>query len=219
MKTKSTSRSAFLTSRVSIGFALWSASVLLATLALSVHSSSTAVAAGAKFKLDSSGANLVSAASRLAQGGVGSFDIDMPLAGTSGVEDRIASDYTAVFTFDAPVTSGEVTVSSGAAVVGAITFSGNEMRAALSGVADIQTVVLHTQNINEDGLPHDDVSFGFLGADVNGNRNVDAPDKAFIRANEGTVTGANFRGDVNADGTVDLADGLLVRLKKRNFLP
>ncbi len=197
----------------------WSAGVLLAILALSVHSSSTAVAAGAKFKLDSSGANLVSAASRLAQGGVGSFDIDMPLAGTSGVEDRIASDYTAVFTFDVPVTSGEVTVSSGAAVVGAITFSGNEMRAALSGVADIQTVVLHTQNINDDGLPHDDVPFGFLGADVNGNRTVDAPDKAFIRANEGAVTGANFRGDVNEDGTVDLADGLLVRSKKRNFLP
>ncbi|MGI8955695.1 MAG: hypothetical protein ACR2II_02120 [Chthoniobacterales bacterium] len=219
MKTKSTSQAAFFNPRVSIGFALWSVGVLLAFLALSVHSSSTAVAAGAKFKFDSSGANLVSAASRLAQGEVGSFDIDMPLAGTSGVEDRIASDYTAIFTFDVPVTSGEVTVSSGTAVVGAITCSGNEMRAALSGVADIQIVVLHTQNINDDGMPHDDVPFGFLAADVGGDRTVSAPDKAFIRANEGTVTGANFRGDVNADGTVDLADGLLVRSKKRNFLP
>ncbi len=219
MKAKPTSRAAFFNPRVSVGFALWSVGVLLALLALSFHSSSTAVAAGAKFKFGSSGANLVSAASRLAQGGVGSFDIDMPLAGTSGVEDRIASDYTAVFTFDVPVTSGEVTVSSGTAVVGAVTFSGNEMRAALWGVADIQTVVLHTQNINDDGLPHEDVPFGFLGADVNGNRTVDATDKAFIRANEGTVTGANFRGDVNEDGTVDLADGLLVGSKKRNFLP
>ncbi len=56
------------------------------------------------------GANLVSAASRVTQGGAGSFDINMPLTGPSGSEDRIASSYIAVFTFDVPVTSGSVTV-------------------------------------------------------------------------------------------------------------
>ena len=152
-------------------------------------------------------------------GGAGNFDIDMPLTGTSGVEDRIASEYTAVLTYDVAVTSGEVRVSSGAAVVGAITCSGNEMRVTLSGVTDIQTIVLHTQNINNDGVPHDDVPFGFLAADVNGDRSVSAPDKAFIRANLGVVTAANFRADVNCDGTIELTDGLLVRSHKRNFLP
>ena len=51
--------------------------------------------------------NLVSAASRLTHRVAGSFDIDMPLSGTSGVEDRDGSgSFLAVFTFDAPVTSG-----------------------------------------------------------------------------------------------------------------
>jgi len=37
-------------------------------------------------------------------------------------------------------------------------------------------VTLHVQNINGDGLPHGDVPFGFLTADVNANRVVDRPD-------------------------------------------
>ena len=54
---------------------------------------------------------LLSAASRLTHGAAGTFDIAMPLTGTSGVEDRVAGTYNAVFTFDAPVTSGQVQVT------------------------------------------------------------------------------------------------------------
>ena len=64
-----------------------------------------------------SGSTLLSAASRLTHGAAGTFDIAMPLTGTSGVEDRSSSTYNAVFTFDGPVTSGEVTVLSGTTVV------------------------------------------------------------------------------------------------------
>ena len=165
------------------------------------------------------GANLVSAVSRVTQGGAGAFDINMPLAGPSGIEDRIASSYTAVFTFDTPVTSGAVTVASGTATVGAITFSGNEMRADLSGVADVQNVVLHTANINGDGLPHGDVPFGFLAADVNGSRVVDKPDIITVKATIGPVTAGNFRSDVNVDGTVNKFDGQQLNLHKGNSLP
>ena len=84
-----------------------------------------------------------------------------------------ATTYNAVFTFDAPVTSGEVTVLSGTATVGAITFSGNSMTARLTGVTSAEIVTLHTQNINGDGQSHGDVPFGFLTADASGNR----PDK------------------------------------------
>ena len=74
-------------------------------------------------------ASLVSAASRLTHGSAGSFDIDMPLAGTSGVEDRDGGgNYLAVFTFDTDVTSGSASVVSGTATAGTPTFSGNEMR-------------------------------------------------------------------------------------------
>jgi hypothetical protein len=164
-------------------------------------------------------ADLVSAASRATQGAAGSFDIDMPLSGPSGSEDRIASNYTAVFTFDTPVTSGAVTVMSGTATVGAITFSGNEMRANLSGVADVQNVVLHTENINGDGLPHGDVPFGFLAGDADGNRVVNNKDFRTVQSNRGRVTAVNFRNDINADGTINKTDANLVKSRKGNSLP
>src|SRR6266496_2847385 len=165
-------------------------------------------------------ANLVSAASRVTQGGAGSFDINMPLTGPSGIEDRITSNYTAVFTFDIPLTSGTVTVMSGTATVGAITFSGNEMRADLSGVADVQNVVLHTENINGDGQPHGDVPFGFLAGDVDGNRVVANPDFQSVNTHQGGVTAANFRNDINANGTINAnPDGKLVKARKGHSLP
>ena len=116
------------------------------------------------------GPTLVSAASRLTHGAAGTFDILMPLTGTSGVEDRSSSTYNAVFTFDGPVTSGEVQVVGGTATVGTISFDGNSMTAQLTGVADAQLVTLRVQNINGDGQQHGDVPFGFLVGDSNGDR-------------------------------------------------
>src|SRR5947208_3593996 len=63
---------------------------------------------------------LLSAASRLTHGGAGTFDIAMPLTGTSGVEDRTSGTYNAVFTFDGAVTSGDVLAVGGTATVGPI---------------------------------------------------------------------------------------------------
>ncbi len=143
----------------------------------------------------------------------------MPLSGPSGVEDRISSTYTAVFTFDGPITSGNVSVQSGTATVGAVTASGNELRAELSGVADVQNVVLQVGNIDGDGLPHGDVPFGFLSADVNASRVVDKPDINSIKANQGAVNAGNFRNDINADGVIARADAQLVKPRKGNSIP
>ena len=164
-------------------------------------------------------ATLLSAASRLTHGSAGDFDIDMPLTGTPGVEDRRSRTYNAVFTFDAPVTSGEVTVMSGTATVGAITFSGNEMRAALTGVTDVQTVVLHTQNINGDRQPHGDVPFSFLIGDVDGNRMVAKPDANQVKTDKNQpVTGSNFRDDINLSGMVDKPDFNSVKANRGHSL-
>ena len=164
--------------------------------------------------------NLTSAASRLTHGTAGTFDVNMPLAGTSGVECRGATAYNAVFTFDAPVTSGEVTVIGGTATVGAITFSGNSMTAQLTGVTSAEIVTLHTQNINGDGQPHGDVPFGFLTADVNGNRIVDRPDQQQIQADRGQpVTASNFRDDINLSGTVDRPDVQSVQTNRGHSIP
>jgi hypothetical protein len=167
-----------------------------------------------------SGLNLVSAASRLTHGTAGTFDIAMPLTGTSGVEDRSSSTYNAVFTFDAPVTSGEVTVLSGTATVGAISFSGNSMTAQLTGVTSAEVVTLHVQNINGDGLPHGDVPFGFLTADVNANRLVDRPDQQQINTDKNQpVTSSNFRDDINLSGVVDRPDVQSVQTNRGHSIP
>src|SRR5437762_8980811 len=63
---------------------------------------------------------LLTAASRLTHAGAGTFDVSMPLSGISAVEDRSSGTYNAVFTFNGAVTSGQVTVLSGTATVGAI---------------------------------------------------------------------------------------------------
>ena len=167
-----------------------------------------------------SGINLASAASRLTHGPAGTFDVNMPLTGVSGVECRSATTYNAVFTFDAPVTSGQVTVIGGTATVGAITFSGNSMTAQLTGVTTAEIVTLHTQNINGDGQSHGDVPFGFLVSDADANRVVDKPDKLLVQGQlNQPVTSANFREDLIPDGRIKNADLNLVKTNKGHSIP
>jgi hypothetical protein len=167
-----------------------------------------------------SGLTLLSAASRLTHGGAGTFDIAMPLTGISGVEDRSSSTYNAVFTFDGAVTSGEVTVVSGSATVGAISFSGNSMTAQLTGVTSAEVVTLRVQNINGDGQQHGDVPFGFLTADVNGNRIVDRPDQQQIKTDKAqVVTAGNFRDDINLSGVVDNPDLQSAKTNRGHSIP
>ena len=166
------------------------------------------------------GVTLLSAASRVTQGAAGAFDVAMPLTGTSGVEDRVTGTYNAVFTFDAPVTSGQVQVVSGTATVGAVTFSGNSMTAAITGVTSAEIVTLRALNINGDGLPHGDVPFGFLAADATANRVVDKPDQQQIKGQVNQpVTAANFRDDVDADGQIKNSDANLVKTNKGHSIP
>jgi hypothetical protein len=146
--------------------------------------------------------------------------VNMPLTGVSGVECRSATTYNAVFPFDSPVTSGEVTVSSGTATVGAITFNGNSMTAQLTGVTTAEVVTLHTQNINGDGQPHGDVPFGFLVADADANRVVAKSDQTLVQSQlNQPVTSANFREDLTADGRIRNSDVNLVKVNKNHSIP
>ena len=172
------------------------------------------------FSISGGEPNLISAASVLTHGTAGSFAVNMPLTGTSGVEDRIATTYNAAFTFDAPVTSGQVTVLSGTATVGAITFSGNTMTAQLTGVTAAEVVTLHTQNINGDGQAHGDVPFGFLVGDADANRVVAKSDQTLVKGQRNQpVTSANFREDINADGKIKKPDVTLLRRNKGHTIP
>ncbi len=127
--------------------------------------------------------------------------------------------YTAVFTFDVAVTSGTATVTGGTATAGTPTFSGNEMRVPLTGVANVQNVTIQVSNINGGGSPSS-VPFGFLIADANANRTVDKPDFNQIKAAVGQpVTAANFRDDVNANGSITTSDANQVKPHKGESPP
>jgi hypothetical protein len=167
-----------------------------------------------------SGLTLLSAASRLTHSSAGTFDINMPLTGTSGVEDRdAAGSFLAVFTFDAAVTSGNAAVVGGTATAGTPTFSGNEMRVPLTGVADVQLVTIQISNVNGGGGTTN-VAFGFLKADVNGNRTVDRPDLTQIQTDRGQiVTSSNFRDDINLSGVVDVPDKNAVNTNRGHHIP
>ena len=164
--------------------------------------------------------NLLSAASRLTHGAAGTFDVNMPLGGTSGVEDRSATTYNAVFNFDQPVTSGEVSVVSGTATVGTLSFSGNSITAPLTGVTVSEVVTLHVQNVNGDGLPHGDISFGFLTGDADASRSVAPADKGLVESQiHQPLTSANFREDLDADGQITDSDTHIVRTNQGNSIP
>jgi hypothetical protein len=136
------------------------------------------------------------------------------------VECRSATTYNAVFAFDVPVISGEVTVIGGTATVGAITFSGNSMTAQLTGVTSAEIVTLHTQNINGDGLPHGDVPFGFLVGDADASRLVAQPDRTLVQGQIGQpVTSVNFREDLTADGRIKNADVQVVKTNRGHSIP
>lgn len=164
--------------------------------------------------------NLLSAASRLTHGTAGTFDVNMPLVGTSGVEDRSATTYNAVFTFDQPVTSGEVTVVGGTATVGTLSFSGNSITAPLTGVTVSEVVTLHVQNVNGDGLPHGDIPFGFLAGDADASRGVAPADKGLVESQiHQPVTSANFREDLDLDGQITDSDTHIVRTNQGHSIP
>jgi len=124
-----------------------------------------------------------------------------------------------VFTFDNPVSSGNCTVTSGSATAGTPTFSGNEMRVPLTGVADVQIVTLTVSNVNG-GSTSTSVDFGFLIGDVNANRTVDKPDANQVKADKNhPVTAANFREDINLSGKVDQKDFTAVQMHQKHHIP
>ena len=172
------------------------------------------------------GPTLVSAASRMTHGSAGDFDIDMPLTGPSGVEDRQRPpmggnerhEFLAIFTFDTPVTSGDVSVTGGIGFVQFLFFSGNEIQVFLSGVSSAQVVTLTVSNVNGLGGSAD-VHFGFLVGDVNGDRIVDKADADQIVADKGqAVNGSNFRDDINLTGVIGGLDFNYVKAHKNQHL-
>jgi photosystem II stability/assembly factor-like uncharacterized protein len=164
--------------------------------------------------------------SRKTHGTAGIFDVDMPITGTSGVEDRsggASGDYTIVISVTNPVTDGSAKVTAGSGSVSAVSFSGNDMIVSLTGVANQQVLTLTASGVTDvNGNVLDPVSIpvGFLKGDTNGNRAVSASDVAQTKAQSGApVTGMNFRQDVNVSGAINASDIAFVKSASGTSIP
>jgi hypothetical protein len=179
---------------------------------------------------------VASAVSRKTHGGAGTFDIAMPLTGSSGVECRTTggtNDYTLVVTFSgnvtvtgspqAQVTSGTGCVGSAGVCTGNVSVSGAVVTVPLTNIANAQVINVRINGVNGDGdQPTVDVNIpmGILRGDTNGNRAVNAADVAQTKGRLGqTVDATNFRSDVNANGSINAADTAIVKQNSGTSLP
>ena len=172
------------------------------------------------------------AVSRNTHGGAGTFDINLPLAGSPGIECRTnghaTNDYTIIVTFpsavtvdgnpQAAVTLGAGCVGSGGACSGSVNVSGNTVTIPLTNVPNAQTINVTLYQV--DGGGNVVIPMAVLAGDVNGNRTVNAADVAFTKAHIGqSVDATNFRADVNFNGTINAADVSLVKSYLGTGLP
>ena len=165
------------------------------------------------------------AVSRKTHGAAGTFDVPLPLSGGPGIECRNSGgNHTMVITFDNNVVSGNATVTSGVGTVsGNPIFSANTMTVNLTGVADVQRITVTLQGVTDSMaqvLPDTPVSMNMLIADTSGNKTVNASDIAQTKGQVGIgITSANFREDVNADGSTTASDVALVKSRNGNSVP
>ena len=114
---------------------------------------------------------LTGAVSRKTHGAAGTFDINLPIAGTPGVECRNSGgNHTLIFFFTNNIVSGSATFSAGTgSITGSPIFAGNTMTINLTGVTDAQTIMISLNNVTDEFsevLPASSVSVGTLMAIV-----------------------------------------------------
>src|SRR5262249_44576895 len=132
----------------------------------------------------------VSAVSRKTHAAAGTFDVDLPLSGTPGVECRSSGgNHTLVFTFTNNVVSGNAIVTRGVGTIsGAPVFAGHTMTVNLTGVANAQTLTITLMNVTDElaqVLPDTPVSIRIIAGDVNRNGTVNAADVAVTKSRIG----------------------------------
>jgi hypothetical protein len=173
--------------------------------------------------------SLVGAASRRVHGSAGTFDLPLSLVVPPAVnhspttEPRQGPAQTIVFTFDKAISGATATVTEGTATAGTPSFSGNSVIVPLTGVSDMQyvTVTLSAVTSTDGGSGGSGVArAGFLRGDVSQNRVVSLADVAQVNAQLAQlVTAANFLKDVNASGTLSLADKAIANANLTRALP
>ena len=170
--------------------------------------------------------------SRMTHGSAGTFDINLPLTGSPGIEcrttGRTTNDYTIIVTFpgavtvngnpQAAVTLGAGCVGSSGACSGSVNISGNTVTIPLTNVTNAQTINVTLFQVNSGGNVV--IPIGVLAGDVNGNGAVNASDVALAKSRLGQpVDATNFRADANFNGTINASDLSLVKSYLGTGLP
>jgi uncharacterized protein (DUF1800 family) len=156
---------------------------------------------------------LTSAVSRMTHGSAGTFDVQLPLNGGSGIECRdVSAGVTLVLYFDQTVTGGSAAVGSGTATLnGAPTFAANTMTVKLANVADAQAITVNVTDVTNPALEKSSgsVQVRVLKGDLNANTAVTGADVNLAKlavGNGSPVNGSTFRYDVNVNGALTGAD-------------
>jgi hypothetical protein len=170
----------------------------------------------------------ISAVSRKHHANAGDFDVNLPLTGPVGIEDRSGGqtgDHTVVITFAAPVTFSNATVTPGAggtaSISGSPAVNGSEVTVNLTNVSNAQTLTINLLGVS-DGTNTGNVGIpmGVLGGDTNEDRFVNSADISQTKSQSGqSVTVFNYREDVNVDGFLNSADITFVKSKSGTALP
>ncbi len=173
-----------------------------------------------------------SVVSRKTHASAGSFDINLPLSGTPGVECRsggATGDYTIVLTFmanvsvngnpQAAVTSGIGSIGTGGVSDGGtVTIAGNVVTIPLTNVANAQTIQITLNGVN--GSTNFAIPMSIVIGDTTANGVVNSSDVSQGKSQSGTpVTGTNFRADVTVDGSINASDIALIKSKSGTALP
>ena len=166
----------------------------------------------------------VGAVSRKTHGSAGTFDIDLPITGTPGIEDRTGPNHTVVVTFSVPVTVSTVTVTpgpGGTASSGGFSVNNSEVIINLTNVSNAQTLTINLVGVSGGGNSGNvSIPMSVLAGDTNGDGFVNSADISQTKSQSGQSVGlTNFREDVNIDGFVNSADISLVKSKSGTALP
>ena len=180
---------------------------------------------GGRLCVQSQAPMALSAFSRKTHGAVGSFDIQLPLTGTPGIECRSGGandDYQVVFVFPNAVTLDDAAITAGAGSVSGFSGSGTAtVIVNLTAVASGQRITVALFGVNNGNSTGDvAVQMGVLLGDTNGSGSVNAGDIAQTKSESGQTTDAfNFRSDVTVSGSINAADISLVKSKTGTGCP
>jgi hypothetical protein len=167
------------------------------------------------------------AVSRKTHGTAGTFDINLPLGGSPGIECRtgsVSGSHQVVVTFAAPVTVGSVTVTpgpGGSASVASSLAASNSVTVNLSNVSNAQTLSINLLGVTvRSNTGNVSVPMSVLLGDTTADSFVNSADISQTKSQSGQLVGAsNFREDVNTDGFLNSADISLVKSKSGTALP